>query len=197
MQYWFSSDYHFFHHNIIKYENRPFKNVEEMNNTIIKRQNERVKKDDILFFLGDLGFYASSNKVERGEGMPMRALDLFNQINGIKYRVCGNHDKRANKLKIPIHSIYLNMSGMSVQLIHNYEHANLENNLILCGHSHGKFQTKEVVNKHGVPVLIINTCVENKNYYPFSWDEIMSIWSVWLKNHPKRKIILSNLQKEK
>jgi calcineurin-like phosphoesterase family protein len=89
------------------------------------------------------------------------------------------------------------MSGMSVQLIHNYEHANLENNLILCGHSHGKFQTKEVVNKHGVPVLIINTCVENKNYYPFSWDEIMSIWSVWLKNHPKRKIILSNLQKEK
>lgn len=197
MNYWFSSDYHFYHANIIKYENRPFKNVEEMNSAIIKRHNERVKKEDIVFFLGDLGFYASAEKAKRGEGMPVRALDLLSQMNGTFYRVCGNHDKRANKLKIPVHSIVLLMSGMRVQLIHNFEHANLDNHLILCGHSHGKFQTKEVINKQGVPVHIINVSVENKNYYPFSWDEIMSIWSVWLKQHPKRKLILSNLKKEK
>ena len=51
MNYWWTSDYHFSHFNIISYCNRPFKTAEEMNETIIKRHNERVKPDDTVFFL--------------------------------------------------------------------------------------------------------------------------------------------------
>jgi calcineurin-like phosphoesterase family protein len=201
MKYLFSSDYHFFHQNILKYENRPFDSIDKMNSEIIRRHNERVQKDDIFFFLGDLGFYASSEKAIRGEGMPCRALDLFNQMNGIKYRVRGNHDKRSNKLYVPIISILLEISGLRVQLIHCPEDADIENNnLIIHGHTHGKFPTQEKLNGKKVPILFLNVSCEQNNYYPFTWDEIKAKWDKWYSQHSQRKAInkcLTQSQKNK
>jgi len=200
MQYFFSSDYHFFHDKIREYENRPFKDVETMNSEIVRRHNERVKKDDVVFFLGDLGFYASAKKAHRGEGLPVNALTMLEQMNGKFYRIAGNHDKHSNKIYIPVFSITLKIAGLNVQLIHNPEHANLNNNLIICGHCHGKFKTKEVLNEKGTPILIINVSVENFDYRPITWDEIKSIWDKWLHSHPKKKVItkcLTQLQKSK
>ena len=53
MNYWWTSDYHFSHFNIIRYCKRPFETAEEMNETIIRKHNERVKPEDTVFFLGD------------------------------------------------------------------------------------------------------------------------------------------------
>lgn len=50
---WFTADFHFGHSNIIRYCNRPFRNVEEMDRTILERLNASVKVNDILYFLGD------------------------------------------------------------------------------------------------------------------------------------------------
>jgi len=36
MKFWFTSDYHLGHANIIKYCNRPFKGIDQMNSTIIR-----------------------------------------------------------------------------------------------------------------------------------------------------------------
>ena len=49
---WFTADFHLGHKNIIRYCNRPFDTVEEMNRTIIERLNSLVKTNDILYFLG-------------------------------------------------------------------------------------------------------------------------------------------------
>jgi len=50
------SDPHFHHENIIKYENRPFENAEQMTKTIIKNWNKVVQRDDEVFCLGDVCF---------------------------------------------------------------------------------------------------------------------------------------------
>ena len=50
---WFTSDTHFSHCNIIKYCNRPFKDVDEMNKILIQNWNNVVRPDDIVWHLGD------------------------------------------------------------------------------------------------------------------------------------------------
>jgi calcineurin-like phosphoesterase family protein len=50
---WFTTDFHFGHSNIIRYCNRPFRDVVEMDQTILERLNASVKLHDTLYFLGD------------------------------------------------------------------------------------------------------------------------------------------------
>lgn len=78
---WFTSDLHFWHKNICKYCNRPYKSVEEMNEQIIKNWNSVIKEDDIVFLLGDIGFC----------GIEKLRL-LMSQLNGKIYLIQGNHD---------------------------------------------------------------------------------------------------------
>jgi calcineurin-like phosphoesterase family protein len=56
------SDMHFGHKNIMLYEVRPFKSVEDMDNSIIQNWNKVVGKNDKVFVLGDVSFY---NKEKR------------------------------------------------------------------------------------------------------------------------------------
>jgi len=42
MKFFFTADEHFNHNNIIKYCNRPFKDIDEMDTMIIKRHNEFI-----------------------------------------------------------------------------------------------------------------------------------------------------------
>lgn len=43
----FTSDLHFGHKNIIRYDNRPFLSVEEMDAEIVRRWNAKVSPDDL------------------------------------------------------------------------------------------------------------------------------------------------------
>lgn len=81
MKFFVISDTHFNHENIIKYCNRPFKSVEEMNETIIKNWNETVTSKDIIIHLGDVGL----GKYEQLE-------PIIQRLNGKKILILGNHD---------------------------------------------------------------------------------------------------------
>lgn len=76
---WFTSDLHFGHKNIMKFCNRPWETVEEMDKALINNWNSVVGKNDIVFDLGD---FASNNKWKY----------ILNQLNGHHYLILGNHD---------------------------------------------------------------------------------------------------------
>lgn len=78
----FIADTHFGHKNIIRYENRPFQSVEEMDTELIKRWNQIVSTDDTVYHLGDFALTTSS-----------RIAEIVPQLNGHKILIKGNHDR--------------------------------------------------------------------------------------------------------
>jgi len=178
MNRFFSGDYHFNHENILKYDNRPFENIEAMNEAIIRNHNERVKSEDEIYFHGDFMFRASKKREFRGEGKPAQPSDFLDKMNGNFIYISGNHDKPSNKFNNKITEIILNISKMKVQLIHNPKYAKIDYPLILCAHVHISWKVKEL-HYLGKKSLIINVGVPVWNYYPVSWSEIQAIYSRW------------------
>lgn len=81
MAIYFTSDTHFYHDNILKYEHRPFKDINDMNQQIITNWNIRVRSKDQIYILGDFSF-----------GNKEQTLKLLNKLNGQKFLIKGNHD---------------------------------------------------------------------------------------------------------
>lgn len=80
----FTSDFHLFHNNVLKFDNRPFADVHEMHKVIEERWNEVVKPEDTVIYLGDLHF-ARKDDINFVEGM------LY-ALNGTIHYIMGNHD---------------------------------------------------------------------------------------------------------
>ena len=80
---WFTSDTHFNHAGILRFCHRPFKDIAEMNTVLIRRWNECVGSDDIIFHLGDFGF-----------GHSGELMKILKGLNGRKIWILGNHDIR-------------------------------------------------------------------------------------------------------
>ena len=79
----FTSDTHFGHANIIRLCNRPFKDVEEMNEKLVENWNRVVPEDGTVFHLGDFAF--------GGSGLWNSVIP---RLNGQIYLIIGNHDRK-------------------------------------------------------------------------------------------------------
>lgn len=88
---WFTADTHFNHANIIKYSSRPFKDVEEMDSTLIENINNCVNPNDTLYHLGDFAWSWGLTTAEFME----KAQNYRNSINCRNvHLITGNHDPR-------------------------------------------------------------------------------------------------------
>ena len=154
-----TSDTHFGHQNIIKYCNRPYKSVKEMNDDMIKKWNNTVSKNDKVFHLGDIGF-----------GEPHELYEIIHQLNGYKILIRGNHDKAFSdstlktfgfkeiyKYPIVLEEEYI-LSHYKLQLVLGSDMKNI------FGHSHNK----DNFNNGNY----YNACVENNNYKPKMFHDI-------------------------
>lgn len=77
----YTSDLHFGHENVISFDQRPFADVEEMDNYMIERWNLRVQQDDTVYIVGDLCY-----RSKKGPEWYLR------QLKGHKVLILGNHD---------------------------------------------------------------------------------------------------------
>lgn len=169
---WMISDLHFGHENIIKYSNRPFETVEEMNSTIITNINKKVKNGHDLFILGD--FCIGGNDM---------IADFCSQINGNKFLVLGNHDSKSPKrfrelgfdevFKYPIilEEFYI-LSHKPVFLNDNMPYVNIH------GHIHQNVELCESGGKN----MYYNVCVEQLDYSPIDFNKIKEYYTVELEN---------------
>ena len=81
MNIWFTSDWHIGHANIIKYSERPFKDVAEMTEELVSRHNAVVRPGDTVIDVGD--FSMDSRWVE----------PTLKRLHGTRTLVSGNHDR--------------------------------------------------------------------------------------------------------
>ncbi len=177
MKTYFTSDFHFNHYNIIRYTHRPFKTLEEMNSIIIHNFNQRVKKEDIVFYLGDFCFRSGS---KRGEGELEKPEFFLNQLNckNIVF-VSGNHDKN-NSLKTSIQSLVIRHGGRILFLVHNPEYCNPNYELNIVGHVHDKWKFRRY--RRGETFTdCCNVGIEQWNYYPVTINEINQEYYKWKK----------------
>lgn len=179
---YYISDTHFYHENIIKYCNRPFNSVDEMNSELIKRWNLVVKPEDEVYHLGDFALC-------RGELIPL----LVSSLNGIKHFVYGNHDSLGphgksdwvsiNKelyIKDGSRTVWLNHfpyqpSGEAYNPKHVRPKATQNWDIALNGHVHEKW----LINKYNS----INVGVDLLNFTPQTLNQLIekSGWSGKIK----------------
>lgn len=182
MNYFVGSDPHFGHANMCAagkdYCQRPFKTLEKMNTELIRRHNERVRPGDLYFCLGDFCFHNSKAAVERGEGDLPKWEYYWNQLNGHKVLIQGNHD-RSNSAKTPAKMIVLEYGGFTFGATHRPEDAlvkfkELHVDFWLVGHVHNSWPKFIYVKGGYHDRHLINVSLDVWNFYPVKLEEIVS-----------------------
>lgn len=166
----FTADQHFGHKNIIKYCNRPFSSVEEMNKVMVDRWNEVVGKDDTIYVLGDFIW----NRKLCKEIPPL--------LNGKIHFIPGNHDYKSypdfndNKIFPSSQICQVNWNQQRIVLCHypmlSWE-SSYHGSWHLHGHTHCKIDYPSVTKDR----LAFDVGVDGNNFYPYSILDIVSIFN--------------------
>jgi len=173
---YFTSDLHFGHEAILKYCNRPFANVEEMNQKLIENWNKKVPEDGIVFNLGDFAW----------GGYPFWK-SMREQLNGKIILIKGNHDEKnltqtgAQELfELVTYQMKIQIEGRKIYLNHypflcyagTYRDANgLEYQAFGHVHSGPGAKGLDVDRLSMLFPTQYDVGVDNNNYEPISWSE--------------------------
>lgn len=161
MSLFFLADTHFGDENILRYENRPFASVEEMDRELIRRWTQRVGPEDTVFHLGDFSAWG-----------PEKDREVLSLLPGKKVLVLGNHDRHRSPEEwrqlgfqeaVPWPLLcegFFLLSHEPLYMNRNMPYANL------YGHVHGNPSYRNV-SSHSVCVS-----VERIGYSPISLEEI-------------------------
>lgn len=111
---WFTADTHFCHANILRFSGRPFADVTEMNEELIRRWNDTVPADGIVFHLGD---FCMGNAGDWN--------NIIYRLHGRIYLILGNHDLKNTKqgfmerFELVTQQMSIRVGGQSIILNHN------------------------------------------------------------------------------
>ena len=71
---YFTSDWHVGHKNCLKFDSRPFKDLDHMHRVLINNYNSTVTNNDVCYFLGDMGL---------GKGELLKKVIMFLFMSGM------------------------------------------------------------------------------------------------------------------
>ncbi len=97
---YYISDLHLFHNKVLQLSNRPFSDIEEMHQTIIKNWNQTVTSKDVVYIIGDLGMYHSKEITQ-----------ILRSLPGRKVLIKGNHDIENLKYR-PLRECFVDIKNM-------------------------------------------------------------------------------------
>ena len=190
----FISDTHFFR-NVREFDNpytektfyqsRGFETVDEMNNYIIKKWNEKVSENDTVYHLGDFS-----------NGSLKETIDLRDKLNGKIHLIIGNHDFNLLKYKKFI-DLFESVKDYDECFINNkkvilchypilYYNKNNDEGIMLYGHIHNSFTEKNMMKNITKDIKLysagmnyscnyINCYCEIFDYKPQTLSELIAI----------------------
>lgn len=162
------ADPHFGHKNILKYENRPFADIEHMDNELIKRWNETVSKNDKVFVLGDVSFHDKETTSK-----------IIHKLHGHKILILGNHDRERSvnwwmsvgfKEVYAYPIVYENFTVMSHEPPEYYNDATPF--VYIYGHVHSSEMYKTCTKQTAC------VCVERWNYKPVLLSKVYDMMRI-------------------
>lgn len=172
----FTSDPHFYHTNIIKYCERPFDIVEDMNNELLEKWNDTIGEDDTIFMLGDFSMKANAKQI----------AGIIGKLKGRKHLILGNHD-RSILTNGFIGSQWKSINDITKITVVDDEVDGGYQPIIMChypmitwdgshrgswqlfGHVHGGLSNKGII-KHSPNQLDVG--VDCHDFYPISYEEV-------------------------
>jgi calcineurin-like phosphoesterase family protein len=165
--YFFTADEHYHHSNIIKYQNRPFRDIIEHDEKMISNSNEVVGTNDTVIHAGDFCWF----KKYIDHNSHDDAYSYIRRLNGNHVFLEGDHDKwmkgvnrRQQIWRKIIDKQYIVVCHYA---LHTWPRSHY-NSWHLYGHTHHDLNLPG--KRHCISV-------ENTNYYPLSFDQIKEIMS--------------------
>lgn len=156
--YWFTSDFHLGHQNILKYCNRPFDNVEEMDGIIIENMNKTVNHGDTIIHVGDFTLMKNRSDVHRKYISKLRGHWIF---------IAGSHDHWLNRdashiWSKSIQDKYIVACHYAMRVWPRSHYGSI----LVYGHSHGHLESFG---------RSLDVGVDTNNFYPYSSDDVIEL----------------------
>lgn len=172
MTQFFTSDQHWYHKNVLEFEERPYNTVEEMNTGLIKAWNNTVKPQDTVHHLGDFCF-----------GGYNKWVDILDQLNGKIVLYKGNHDDTKTLKKLvkdgyfqDVHKVgdYMKINGYQLWLTHYPMEIGLRpRKYSISGHIHST--PNNMINQINLGVDSPHSLIQDKLFgEPVSEEELIA-----------------------
>jgi calcineurin-like phosphoesterase family protein len=164
---YFTADLHLGHKNIIRFCDRPFQSVMEMDETIIDNWNSKISGDDTVYVDGDFAYNST--------------MEYSSELNGLICLIPGSHDKfkssdylidnvhiiRDHIYQIPDSGLKDEYGNDRLIVLCHYSMRSWNKSHYasyhLFGHHHGR------LSPYG---LSFDVGVDTNNFFPYSLDDI-------------------------